>query len=119
MELREFFNRIKECDIDAIRVEQIEEIYKGALPNLAKGIVSTADESLFIENRYRVMSFKEIKYAEEEMHVTFAKERISPVVDCMDNDFIVYDISGEGWIMYNIVDQLKFGELTDLEQLMR
>ena len=117
MNLHEFFNIVNSSNIDFSRVEIFEQIYNASLPVLAKHILSIADEPIFVEN-YRILSYKEIQYAEEELQVPFAAERIIPFIDCMDNDFIVYDISNSAWTNYDIIDKIQFGKITELEKLL-
>ena len=108
--MKEFIEKVKNNVIDLQRVEQIENVYKVSLPELAKHIISFKEKDMFFDD-YRILSYEEILTANEELHVPFTEERIIPFIDCMDNDFIV------SWTKYNIVEKIKFGKIADLEEL--
>lgn len=118
MELFDFFEDVKSANIDYAKVENVEKKYNATLSEIAKGIISVVEESLFIED-YRVISYSEIMNAEDDLHVSFSSEGIIPFVDCMDNDFIVYDFDNDVWTKFNIVEKCKFGIAGELEQLMK
>ena len=63
--------------------------------------------------------YSEIMNAEEDLHVCFSEAGLIPFVDCMDNDFIVYDFRDKVWTMFNIVEKCKFGIAGELEQIMK
>ena len=113
--MKEFIEKVKNNVIDLQRVEQIENVYKVSLPELAKHIISFKEKDIFFDD-YRILSYEEILAANEELHVPFTEERIIPFIDCMDNDFIVYDIDNKSWTKYNIVEKIKFGKIADLEE---
>ena len=114
--MKEFIEKVKDNVIDLQRVEQIENVYKVSLPELAKHIISFKEKDMFFDD-YRILSYEEILTANEELHVPFTEERIIPFIDCMDNDFIVYDIDNKSLTKYNIVEKIKFGKIADLKEL--
>lgn len=118
MELYDFFEDVKSTNIDCSKVENVEKKYNATLSEIAKGIISVVEEALFIQD-YRVISYSEIMNAEDDLHVCFSDEGIIPFVDCMDNDFIVYDFKNEVWTRFNIVEKCKFGINGELEELMK
>ena len=103
MELLDFFEEVKSANIDFTKVENVEKKYNATLSEIAKGVIS----------------YSEIMNAEDDLHVSFSDAGIIPFVDCMDNDFIVYDTENEVWTKFNIVEKCKFGIAGDLEQLMK
>ena len=118
MELFDFFEDVKNANIDYQKVKNVEMKYDATLSKIGKGIISIAEESLFIGD-YRVISYSEIMNAEEDLHVCFSEAGLIPFVDCMDNDFIVYDFRNKVWTMFNIVEKCKFGISGELEQIMK
>lgn len=45
-----------------------------------------------MDDGVRILAFKEILNAKEELHVDFKADGIIPVADCGENDFIVYHL---------------------------
>jgi len=117
MELSEFFTQIGNCVIDTVKVSKIEKMYGAVLPEIAKKIISYSNKPVFV-GEYRVISYSEIVNAEDDLHVPFINKGMIPFVDCMNNDFIVYDFANNIWTKYNIVDRCRFAEQKSLEQLM-
>ena len=65
-----------------------------------------------------MLSFDEILEAEEDLDVEFRKEKMIPLIDCMDNDFIVYKTDTRTWMIYNIEDEIDSEEADSLEELL-
>lgn len=117
MKVSDFFDMISNAEIDDMRVKELEKIYGLAIPMTIKSIVSIADEPIFVEE-YRVLSFAEIADADDDLEVNFSERHLLPVVDCGDNDFIVYDLGKECWTKFNIIELCAFSPKKDLAQIM-
>ncbi len=100
------------------RIEKLEGIYKTSFPDILRNIISAADESQFFDNDTRMLSFDEMVDAENDLHVEFSKLRIFPIMDCGENDFIVYHIDTKNWSMFNINDEISFKNRDLLEELL-
>lgn len=118
MDIKEFLKVLEVTEIDSERVKCIESKYNASMPEMAKKLLSVALDDMFVGD-FRILSFDEIKYADEDMYISFEDEGVIPFVDCMDNDFIVYDIKNKAWTMYNVIDKIQFGEMTEFEKLLR
>ena len=97
MTKKEYMEQLPGKSIDAKKVEEIEAIYHAVLPELVKKIVSNADESIFFEDEYRILSYKEIADAQVDLHVDFKSKGLIPLADCGENDFIVYHFADGSW----------------------
>ncbi|MDD6488254.1 MAG: hypothetical protein PUG48_00350 [Clostridia bacterium] len=117
MTVKEYFELLPSLKIDNNKVSEIEKVYGTILPETVKKIVSECDESFFIDD-YRVLSFDEIRDAEENLEVKFSDFDIIPLFDCGNNDFIVYHFKTEKWSLFNIVDACIFKIKSRLDELM-
>lgn len=113
-----YMEKVSATNIDSELVEKISEEYDVKLPELVEKLISVSGKGAFVDG-YRFLSFSEILYAEEDWGISLKKKKIIPIVDCSDNDFIVYNACEKEWQMYNIVDEISFrhtDEFTDLLQ---
>ncbi len=111
--LRELPNR----KIDELKVKQIEELYECTVSEEVKRIISNCDKTIFLDDDYRVLSFEEILEAPETLCELFVENKMIPLFDCMDNDFIVYKADSHKWLMFNTEDEMDFDEAENLADL--
>lgn len=111
--LRELPNR----KIDELKVKQIEELYECTVSEEVKRIISNCDKTIFLDDDYRVLSFEEILEAPETLCELFVENKMIPLFDCMDNDFIVYKADSHKWLMFNTEDEMDFDEAEYLADL--
>ena len=114
----EFIKSINEASIDNSKEKKIEDLYADNLPEVIKRIISCNDSSIFLDDEIRILSFTEIIDAEKDLHVDFHSIGVIPMVDCGDNDFIVYDYNNSTWAKFNIVDKTIFKKRATLEELL-
>ena len=108
-ELKDFIKNIKE---DKSFIDNCKMIY-GDLPDVLKKILSYNDNDRFIEN-WRIVSKSEVLNPREVLQVDFKKEKLIPVIDMMDNDYLCYDLGEKAWTLFNIVDNVKFDPRKDI-----
>lgn len=118
MEVKEYLNRLDKMDIDSEKVEEIQKIYNTKLPESVKKIISGVAETIFLNNDYRVLSIEEIKDAEKDLYVAFKIKGIVPIMDCGENDFIVYHFKENYWSKFNIIDEVEFGKKETLREVL-
>jgi len=53
----------------------------------------------------------------EEMNCDFIANKLLPVFDIFDNDYICYNYANDTWCMFNTVDDLIFNKDKDLLDL--
>lgn len=114
---KEYMVKIKEAAIDSEKVGSIEKRYQAELPLAVRAIISNAEKPVFLEH-YRVLAYVEMLDANEDLDTDFVGEKIIPLMDCGDNDFIVYHFDTKKWSMYNIVDNCTFMQKESLEELL-
>lgn len=114
MSINEYIEKINTCMLNESNIKKIEAIYRCEINDILKKVVSYNSEPVFVDGN-RFISFNEIVYATEDLHVEFQKEKVIPVVDCMDNDFISYDYENQVWVKFNIIDKVKFDKRNTLE----
>lgn len=117
MQKDEYLKLLLKSQIDNEKVQVIEALYKMELPEKVKKIISNCKENIFLDGK-RVLSFKEIENAEMELHVDFIDRCLIPLVDCMDNDFIVYDLKNRDWSMFNIIEKCVFKKRDSFEKVL-
>ena len=118
MDINQYIERIKNVEIDDAKVDSIEKLYLTTLPMDVKLIVSLTLEDCFIDEKCRIISFKEILNSEVFTGVDFSKLKMIPLVDCKDDDYIVYNFATSHFEMYNIYDEVSFRESKNMEELL-
>ncbi len=104
---KDFLTAISTAEIDIDKVAKIESQYMAKLPYELKKFISVCGEVISLDE-YRVLSFLEILYANDELQVDFTKEKVLPLIDCKDNTFIVYHLDTNNWSMYDIIELISF-----------
>ena len=118
MEVKEYLNQLDKIAIDNEKVDKIQKIYGAKMPEIIQKIISGALETIFLDNDYRILSVEEIEDAKEDLHVDFKIKGIIPVVDCGENDFIVYHFKEDYWSKFNIIDEVEFGRKGTFEEML-
>lgn len=112
---KEFLLQLNNHPINMDAIKEIEAKYRLHMPLLIQKIISISQESLFFDNTWRTLSFKEILDAPEDLHVDFVELKILPLFDTGDNDFIVYRFDDHVWSKFNIIDECFFKNKNLLE----
>ncbi len=119
MNRADYIKETEEFKIDPKKVDIIEKIYQMTLPDIIKKIISNAEESIFFDDDYRILSFDEIKDAADDLHVDFKAKGIIPIADCGENDFIVFHAANNTWSMFNIIDEAIFKTRNSLKDFLK
>lgn len=117
---KEFLSKIKTININESKIRQIEKIY-GSIPKEVQKIISSSSRTIFFSNKdgYRTLSISEIIDAEKDMQINFVKEKMIPIIDCSDNDFIVFHTDTKTWSKYNVDDDRIYKETHKFEDLLK
>lgn len=118
MTKKEYVDWLLAKKIDEMKVGKIQDIYGTELPDVVKKIISNNDESIFFDDDYRILSYQEVIDAKMDLHVDFKDKGIIPLVDCGENDFIVYHFNDGIWSKFNIVDETVFKKKNTIEELL-
>jgi hypothetical protein len=120
VKLKNKLNELNNVKIDTDFVARLEITYRISLPIEVKSLVSLGKATIFYDDfpLLRGLSHDEILSAPSDMAVDFIGEKIVPIFDVGDNDYIVYDIAEGAWCRYNIVDGIKFGKSKALTELL-
>ena len=118
MTRKDYLVELGKCDINATAVSKVEATYGYELPEEIKQIVSYSAESIFFDDDYRALSFSEIMDATNDLHIDFVKCACIPVIDCGENDFIVYHFDTKTWTKFNIIDESVFKKRNSLFELL-
>lgn len=117
MTKKEFISQVNNANIVEKNVIKIETVYKVKLPVIIKKLVSVSEKTEFIED-WRLMANSEIVSANEELHVDFVGKGMLPLIDCGDNNFIVYHFNTDEWSKFNIIDECIFKKKTRIEEFL-
>ncbi len=116
MTKEQFLNMLSEQEVYSKSIERIEAKYDAHFPDAVMRIISCAKESIFVDNGYRILSNEEVLLAEQELHVAFKEKGILPLVDCGENDFIVFHYKDGFWSKFNITDEAVFKKKKAFEE---
>ncbi|MCF2556005.1 hypothetical protein JQM64_00370 [Fournierella massiliensis] len=105
----EFFKLLENTSVNDETVASVESAYKLTLPDTLKKVLSVSTEDVFVDEK-RLLSLSEILSADIEYGTAFIAQKLIPVFDSMDNDFIVFDLQENTWTMFNIVDLCQFAK---------
>ena len=117
MTVTECLQKIQKTKVDRKVVNTLSKVYASDIPAIIEQIVTLFKSGGFVGS-YRFLSLDEIEYAEDDLHVDFKKRNIIPLVDCGDNDFIVYDYCSEKWMLFNIVEKVAFKKKPNFDDLL-
>lgn len=112
----EFLTYIQTQTIETKSVNIVEKRYDATLPNFIKKIISCTSESIFFDDGWRTLSVTEIIDAPEDLHIDFITQRLLPLFDTDNNDFIVYHLMNDSWSKFNIIDECHFKNKKRLEE---
>ena len=118
MNVQEFILKTKANTINIYSCMELYSKYLGEWPDFVLRLISNCQDTLFLDDGKRVLSFTEILNAETELHVDFSDKGLLPLVDCGDNDFIVYSFKEKNWALFNIVDEVLFHKADSIESLI-
>lgn len=118
MNIKQYTDLIKNNDIISEAVSSIEELYGVTLNDDLKHIVSVVLDDYFIDEKCRVLSIKEILRSEDFIGVDFTELNMIPLIDCKDDDYIVYNFENQKYEMYNIYDEVSFREGENMKILL-
>lgn len=118
MNIKQYTDLIKNNDIISEAVSSIEELYGVTLNDDLKHIVSVVLDDYFIDEKCRVLSIKEILRSEDFIGVDFTELNMIPLIDCKDDDYIVYNFENQKYEMYNIYDEVSFREGENMRILL-
>ncbi|MBP3717001.1 MAG: SEL1-like repeat protein [Paludibacteraceae bacterium] len=116
MNLKKFIEKYTTAPIKEKKVAEIVKAYGAELPEEVQHFVSACgNEPLFLEDDktnadFRVLSFDEIVDAEEDMDTDFKSMKMIPLIDCYDNQFVVYKFEEQCWAMYSFDDDNSWDE---------
>ena len=117
MTKQDFLNKVMNSIVCAEKVSAIQTIYKNYFPDILAKLISFSDESVFFDDEWRSLSFDEIRDAEQDLHVSFSEKGLIPVLDCGENNFIVFQFSDSSWAKFNIIDEVLFKKKDKLSEL--
>lgn len=118
MTRKEYLNKLEKVSINVEIVNCVEAVYGHTLPTVIKQMLSFSKESVFFDDEFRTLSLSEILDAQADLHVDFKALGLIPVIDCGENDFIVYYFNDDSWSKYNIIDELSFKKRALLKDLL-
>lgn len=116
MQAIDFLKQAAQAEKNPETVAQLENLYGEPITGLARNIFSWVNIELFFEDRYfaKLLSMQEILDASDDMNVDFLAQKIIPLIDTGDNDYISYRVAEGDWCRYNIVDELTYDIKTNI-----
>lgn len=118
MTAKQYVLDITGTEDDNEKISKLEKMYNAFFPNIINNIISKSTEPKFFDDGSRMLSFDEMLDAENDLNVKFCELGIFPIMDCCENDFIVYNIKDKSWSKFNIVDEIAFDSKNSLEEML-
>jgi hypothetical protein len=118
MTKKEYLEKIACEKVDEEKVAKVEEVYGNQLPKILKQIVSHAESTEFLDDGGRILALNEILDATKDLHVDFQEKNMIPMVDCGENDFIVYHFNDAIWSKFNIIEECVFKKKNTLNEVL-
>ena len=118
MTSKEYIKALNDHNNDNERINRVTMLYADNLPEIVLKIISSAKETVFLDDDNRMLSYEEIVDAEKDLHVNFKEKGMIPLIDCGDNDFIVYNFNDSSWSKINIVDETVFKNRNSIYDLL-
>ena len=117
MNKKQFLLVVESTQVNENALKEITKLYGDIKSDLIKKALSLQKDTLFFDD-YRFLSHDEIIHANEELHVNFTSKKIIPIIDCGENDFIVYNLIKNNVSKFNIVDETFFKERATLSDIL-
>ena len=117
MNKKQFLLVVEATQVNEKALKEITKLYGEIKSDLIKKALSLQKDTLFFDD-YRLLAHEEIIKANEELHVNFTGRKILPLIDCGENDFIVYNILKNNVSKFNIVDETFFKERATLSDIL-
>lgn len=117
MTIANCLNKINKTKVDSKVAKALTKAYGPDIPAIVEQVVTLFKSGGFVED-YRFLSLDEIEYAEDDLHVDFKKHNYIPLIDCGDNDFVVYDFRNDKWVKFNIIEKVSFKKKQSLEDIL-
>lgn len=114
----EYLMAIENSSIDIAKKTKFEECYGIKLSDSLAKIVTFANDSIFIAEERRVLSFDEIININKDCDNVFISKRIIPVIDCYDNEFIVFAADDSIWAKFSLSDNAMYKKRENLSELI-
>lgn len=118
MTKKEYLDNVKTSHIDSERIKVIENLYHAVIDGIIANAISYSGTIDFFDEERRALSFDEIKNADSIFGATFVGNRLVPVIDAYDNDFIVYSIDEGKWGKVNLSDMIMFKKRDTLDEVI-
>lgn len=116
---KEYLSSLESVKTNKKQTDRITYLYGDDLPEIVLKMASNTKKSIFLDNNSRVLSYDEIVDAEKDLHIAFKEKGILPLIDCGENDFIVYHFVDKIWSKFNIIDETVFKRKKNLEELLK
>lgn len=119
MKIKDFIN--SKSPLKNENIELIKKLYN--LKDLSEEIlsfISALDQTIFFDDEeVRLLSLQEIVDADIDLGTEFIVEKLLPLFDLGDNDFIVYDFNNKNWCKYNIAENFKFSCKNNINDILK
>lgn len=112
MKLTDVIRDVNNIEINEMFVNEVENVYSCELPEIIKHILSTPVNSKSYDESpiLRKLPNDMILEATKEMKSDFIGNKLLPVFDSGDNDYICYDYANNIWCMFNTSDNSVFNK---------
>lgn len=106
----EFFSRINDSFLNFELIEALEKYYGLSVSEEAAAVFSAFEEGarLDVERTATVLASETVLFAEEMLSADFAEERLLPLINLGDGDFLCYVGDTMGWGCYSITDHILY-----------
>lgn len=69
--------------------------------------------------QWRFLEIDEVENASQELNVDFVGKKLLPLIDCFDNNYLVFNVEKKSFMMINIVDEVLFPISSQMDDFLK
>lgn len=114
----EYLKNAYDCIVASERIVAIENKYDVVINDSLARVISYAGTVDFFDEERRALTYEEIIDADEKYGFEFVANKLIPVVDAYDNDYIAFSFSENKWCKVNVSDGVLFKKRDTLDEVL-
>ena len=109
LDASDFFSS-NESNVSEKKIAALESVFSCKFDETIRSIVGKTGKTIFFKNGYRLLNFDEIKDCGKELSPVLIEKKLLPIIDCGDNEFIIYSLKNSRFSMFSTTDNTLFSK---------